>query len=260
MFDEILGDEGLAYVTQATAGDLCISFFMQHRDNDIFGEMGDAPNKVSQTIIWDAEKQIFLGPNCEGWVEPPAALCTETIMANKEFCQEDSRQVPVTVEDGAPMLFTIYRGSEIQSFKFITPADEAIRRVRSRSHNRFVALFVTESLFASTQKAQYLEDAQIAKERLFTPDELSGYEVNLMVGKHSFFEDLSMETFELFPSLCSTESALRIASIPFRRSPATCRTNLKLDVSNSSTWRGPSCASARLGKTSAPSKHSGRLM
>lgn len=197
MFNEIVGDS-INKLLEMTSGNLCVSYFMRHRDNDIHNEMGDEESHVIQTIVWDSDAQQFIGPSMPNWPTPPAPVLEPTILySNKgEELTNEVHQGPffkegnsVEVQDGHPLLFTIYCGPNIVSCKLITYADEYVRQFRSRSHSRFVALMVCQKLSESGQ-AEFLEELQFAKARLFTKEELEGFAVNVQAGKDEFFEDL----------------------------------------------------------------------
>jgi len=197
MFEEILGEEGITSVLEATKDNLCISYFMRHRENDIHNEMGDEESHVIQTIVWDSAAQEFIGPSMPNWPTPSAPVREPTVLYKNEELTNDVEDGPffkngesVVIEDGHPLLLTVYKGSDIASYKLITHADEYVRQFRSRSHSRFVALMVCERLAAKTGKAEHLEELEFAKIRLFTPEELDGFQTNVQAGKDEFFDEL----------------------------------------------------------------------
>lgn len=197
MFEEILGEQGIANVLEATKDNLCISYFMRHKDNDIHNEMtDDEESHVIQTVVWDISNQEFVGPSMPNWPTPQEPVREPTVLYKNDTLDNEPFEglyfkegETVKIEDGHPLLLTVYRGGEIDSFKLITHADEYVRQFRSRSHSRFVALMVCEQL-AKTGKAEHIEELQIAKARLFTPDELEGYKANVQAGRDEFFEEL----------------------------------------------------------------------
>ena len=197
MFEEILGQKGIAQVLQATEDNLCISYFMRHKENDIHNEMtADEESHVIQTLVWDISKQEFIGPSMPNWPTPEAPVREPNVLYKNGELEDDlfdgqyfKDGESIVVEDGHPLLLTVYRRGEIDSFKLITHADEYVRQFRSRSHSRFVALMVCEQL-AKTGQAEFLEELQFAKARLFTPQELEGYKVNVQAGKDEFCADL----------------------------------------------------------------------
>jgi hypothetical protein len=211
MFEEILGEEGIQAVCQSTSTELCISYFMRHRDNDIHKEMGDEPSHVIQTIIWNRRLQQYSGPsfplyhkdfsNLPYWITPPPQVRSPTMISfnsQLNLAENDPETFfkeggDFQIIDGHPLLLTVFDGPTIRSFKLITPADEYVRTFRSRSHNRFVALCIVENLFSQTNEAQYLEEMTFAKDRLFTQEELDGYIVNIQSGKDEFYNELSLK-------------------------------------------------------------------
>lgn len=196
MFEEILGEEGIQKVLQATSGDLCISYFMRHRENDIHNEMGDEESHVIQTIVWDRSTQQYVGPCMPNWPMPEVPVRQPTLLYSNIQPKNETISFPffnegetIKIEDGHPLLLTVYDGANIMSYKLITYADEYVRQFRSRSHSRFVALMVCEEL-AKTGKAEHIEELQIAKARLFTDEELQGFNVNVQAGKDEFYAEL----------------------------------------------------------------------
>jgi len=207
MFDDILGEDGVHNVMLLTAtGELCVSYFMRHRENDIFNEMGDEESHVIQTLIWNRRLQCFSGPsfptynpehpNSPYWVQPPPQVRSPNLLYCNGVVDPNASDVEtyftedgdLKIKDGQPLLLTVYDGPQLQSFKLITESDECVRQFRCRSHNRFVALLVTENLAKKDSKHE--KELEHAKARLFTKDELDGYKVNLQCGKDLFFNQL----------------------------------------------------------------------
>ena len=209
MFEEIVGHDGISHILQQTSTDeLCISYFMCHRANDIHNEMGDQPSYVVQNLVWNRRLQKFSGPagfvsefsqDEPYWVVPPAPIQTPKMMmscmthqfpsAEKHF---SSGTEGVKVNDLHPLLFTIFDGENLVSYKFITPSDEHVRQFRSRTHNKFAALFIAENRVQLEKSAEALEQLETAKTRLFTPDELETYQRQRDNGKIEFFNQLAM--------------------------------------------------------------------
>ena len=196
MFKDCLGEDGVAEALEATSGDLCISYFVRHRDNDIHNEMGDEESHVIQTTVWDSAAQEFIGPSMPNWPEPTLNVRNPTLLfkSEGELSNEPhhgpffSAGETVTIEEGHPLLLTVYNGGLIHSYKLIAPADEYLRQFRSRSHSRFVALMIARQLVKDGKVEA--EELACAEERLFTPEELAGFEVNLQAGKDEFFAEL----------------------------------------------------------------------
>ena len=206
MFEEILGEDGVNNVCEATSGELCISYFMRHKDNDIHKEMGDEPSHIIQTIIWNRRLQQFSGPNFPPynpqypnmpyWLCPPPQVRSPTVLFHGVPMDAAAQDPEAFFKEGGnvqlenPLLLTVYDGPNIRSFKLISSGDEYVRTFRSRSHNRFIALCIVENLFKQTNEAKYLEELNFAKERLFTKEELDGYVINMQAGKDEFFAEL----------------------------------------------------------------------
>lgn len=196
MFEEIVGQEGVIEVMNATANNLCISYFIRHPDNDIFDELEEP--EVLQTIAWNSETNQYVST----FTITPAHNVSYPIRITPI-------ELPTTIkiEDGTPLILTIFMpDGDIKSIKYITKRDEYIRVFRCRTHNRFAALFVTERLAESAttdEERQQLEDElQYARCELFTPNELEQFEVTVKAARDELNEALCNKLngkFVVFP-------------------------------------------------------------
>src|SRR6185369_14530594 len=76
MFDECVGEETIQMVLDMTKG-YCISYFLRHKENDLYGEMKNEDSYVIQNLIWDIEHQKFvthLVPS-PAPIRPPVLVC-----------------------------------------------------------------------------------------------------------------------------------------------------------------------------------------
>jgi hypothetical protein len=225
MFEEILGTQGILSILMQTANDeLCISYFMCHRDNDLYGQVEDS--FITQTLIWNRRLQQFAGPNFptfqDGssayWVAPPAPIRIPVVLSQNLIADQDSpvASEPHVVVNGpvqvmSPMLVTIFDGDSLVSYKLTTPEDEHVRQFRTRSHNKFAALFIAENMLDLRQESlnvtpeehndqslekrqaavdEMLEELKVAKDRLFTVDELVMYKEFINQGRIEFLNQL----------------------------------------------------------------------
>lgn len=221
MFEEILGVDGIISVLKQTANDeLCISYFMCHRDNDLYGQVEES--FVTQTLVWNRRLQQFAGPNFptfgDGasayWVAPPAPIRIPVVLSQNLVVDQTqgspTEPEPHVVLGGkvqvtSPMLVTIYDGDSLISYKLTTPEDEHVRQFRTRSHNKFAALFIAENMLdlrrealAQDEKDEKCkaavvgmsEELEAAKARLFTAEELASYKELINQGRIEFLNQL----------------------------------------------------------------------
>lgn len=186
MFEEIVGEQGIKEVMDATSGNLCISYFIRHPDNDIYGELEEP--EVLQTIAWNSETNRYISTFD---LEPPHGIHHPIRITP---VPTDSVAY-VKIEDGTPLILTTFLDDgDIKSTKYITKHDEYLRMFRCRTHNRFAALFATERLHESekdAEKRQVLEDELMyARSELFTPDELEQFEVTVKAARDELNNDL----------------------------------------------------------------------
>jgi len=227
MFEEILGTDGIMSVLAQTANDeLCISYFMCHRNNDLYGQVEES--FVTQTLIWNRRLQQFSGPNFPAfgdgssayWVAPPAPIRLPVVLSQNLVVDTTAtdQTEPYVVSNGpvqvtSPMLVTIYNGDSLISYKLTNQEDEHLRQFRTRSHNKFAALFVAENMLdlrlealnvtqddldkdeMAVEKRQaavvgMVEELKVAKARLFTADELAMYKERINQGRIEFLNQL----------------------------------------------------------------------
>jgi hypothetical protein len=190
MYESIVGEAGIQDVLKATSAGLCISYFIRHPDNDLYGEMTNVRPHVIMTIGWNSTTSRFVSP-----YDLPEQRCIDLPMFITPIDETPTGEqftATVPVQDGFPLLVTMYwANGDIKSVKYITNHDEAIRRFRCRTHNRFAALFATEQLRAAHPKDESLSDEIYFSAELFTEDELVQWPETVKAARDEFFNDLS---------------------------------------------------------------------
>lgn len=177
MFESIVGEQGINGILSMTSGDLCLSFFIRHPDNDLYDEVKTP--QVILTIGWNSATNEYVCP-FEMDVKPVDVDLPDRVTGNVELV------------DGRPLLVTIYhRDGSITSCKYITQHDEYLRRFRCRTHNRFASLFTVEQLCLHhevkdpTLRAEF--DVAIKQ---FTDQELEAYCLAVAAGRQRLFDDI----------------------------------------------------------------------
>lgn len=190
MFESIIGPAGLQSVLEATSGDLCISYFIRHPDNDLFNELENASPHVTTIIAWDRKNNRFISPfdlaqqtNIEKPM--PISLIDQTP-------SEPRGSGSTTIEDGSPLLVTMYfSDGSIDSVKYITKRDESNRRLRCRTHNRFAAYFAVQQMLGVDPTNVDLQDElTFACPRLFSEHELNQFRETVSAARTEFENDL----------------------------------------------------------------------
>ena len=207
MFEQIVGSKGVEQVMDMTSGSLCISYFIRHPDNDLYGEMRNAEPQVIQTIMWDCESSRYLRPN----TLPPAHGVQLPMTIDPVDTTPEGPMITanITIENGFPLLVTEFKADgDIASTKLITEHDELLRRFRCRTHNRFAALFIAEQMVADTRLSvleleQMKKEVAIARAELFSSDELNGWDATITAARDELNNDLSRKlngAYVEFPS------------------------------------------------------------
>lgn len=204
MFEEIVSPKGIVEIMEQTSSDLCISYFIRHNDNDLYGEVDR--NQVLQTIAWNSTTNRFVNtytlPLAHG-IEYPMRLSPIDQTPN-----ETLKTIDLKIENGYPILLTIFNNVDgsLVSTKYITEHDECIRHFRCRTHNRFAALFATEQLLKQADKQTkplYEKELAYARANMFTQDELEGFEITVKAAFDELYNDLSRKlngAFVVFPN------------------------------------------------------------
>lgn len=202
MFESIVGEAGLQDVMRATSAGLCISYFIRHPDNDLYGEMNGVRPHVIMTIGWNSTTGRFVSP-----YDLPEQRCIDLPMRISPIDATPNDPVfsaTVPVQDGFPLLVTMYwANGDIRSVKYITNHDESIRRFRCRTHSRFAALFATEQMLKANPADQALQDEMRFAVELFSEDELVQWPETVKAARDEFFNDLSRKlngAYVEFPS------------------------------------------------------------
>jgi hypothetical protein len=190
MFESIVGEAGIQDVMRATSGSLCISYFIRHQDNDLYGEMEGVRPHVMMTIGWDSKTGRFVSP-----YDLPEQRCIDLPMRISPVDMTPNGEhftATVPVQDGFPLLVTMYwSNGDTKTVKYITNHDESIRRFRCRTHSRFAALFATEQLLKANPTDQALQDEMRFATELFTENELVQWTETVKAARDELFNDLS---------------------------------------------------------------------
>jgi len=190
MFESIVGEAGIQDVMQTTSGSLCISYFIRHQDNDLYGEMTGVRPHVIMTIGWNSSTGRYVHPHAL-----PSQRCIDLPMMITPVDQTPNDSLfsaTVPVQDGFPLLVTMYwKDGSVKSIKYITKHDESIRRFRCRTHSKFAALFATEQLRKTIPDSQDIDDELFFATELFTENELVQWSDTVKAARDELFNDLS---------------------------------------------------------------------
>lgn len=184
LFEEIANEQTILEIMNQTT-DLCISYFLCHKDNDLYEEVKESC--IYQTLIWNGTK--FIGPHVPEWTTPPAQIKEPLVIGSSLVHKQNL--LTMRLEEGRPILFTAFDDTGmIMSIKYIMADDEYFRRFRCRSHSLYAALFILSNLFEkSPQDAELQKEFSVAIE-YFTKKDLQLYHETVEVAKNNFMNDV----------------------------------------------------------------------